>query len=120
MHLFKNTHIGIAFKAKTITQQLKQTTLQNHTSDYEKSGIYKITCNTYHKAYVGQTNRDLKSRFRENTRYIKNNDPCSAYALHILNCRHEYGNIENTMTLLKSINAPYALHILIVDMNTET
>ena len=27
-NLFKNTHIGIAFKAKTITQQLKQTTPQ--------------------------------------------------------------------------------------------
>jgi len=93
----KHTHTGIAFKAKTITQQLKQTTPQNHTSDYEKSGIYKIICNTCHKDYVGQTSRDLKSRFREHTRYIKNNDPRSAYALHILNCRHEYGNIENTM-----------------------
>ena len=108
-NLLKNTHIGIAFKAKTITQQLTQTIPQNHTSDYEKSGIYKIKCNTCHKAYVVQTSRDLKARFREHTRYIKNNDPCSAYALHILNCRHEYRNIENTMTLLKSINAPNLL-----------
>jgi hypothetical protein len=107
--LFKNTHIGIAFKATTITQQLRQTTPPNHTPDYEKSGIYKIICNTCHKAYVGQTSCDLKSRFREHTRYIKNNDPRSAYALHILNCRHEYGNIENTMTVLKSINAPNLL-----------
>ena len=108
-NLFKNTHISIAFKAKTITQQLTQTIPQNHTSDYEKIGIYKIICNTCHKAYVGQTSHDLKARFRELTRYIKNNDPRSAYALHILNCRHEYGNIENTMTLLKSINAPNLL-----------
>ena len=61
------------------------------------------------QAYVGPTSRDLKSRFREHMRYLKNNDPRSAYALHILNCRHEYGNIENTMTLLKSINAPNLL-----------
>ena len=75
----------------------------------KKSGIYKIICNTCHKAYVGQTNRELKAKFREHTGYIKNNDPRSAYALHILNCRHEYGNIENTMILLKSINAPNLL-----------
>ena len=31
-------------------------------------------------------------------------DSCSTYALHILNCRHEYGNIIDTMTLLKQIN----------------
>jgi len=37
-------------------------------------------------------------------RYIKNNNPRSAYALHIINCRHEYGNINYTMTLLKQIN----------------
>jgi hypothetical protein len=33
----------------------------------------------------------------------------SAYALHILNCRHEYGNNEDTMTLLKQIDKPSML-----------
>ena len=42
----------------------------------------------------------------ENIRYLKNNDPRPAYALHTLNCRHEYGNINDTMTLLKQINKP--------------
>jgi len=45
-------------------------------------------------------------RFQEHTRYIKNNDPRSSYALHVLNCRHEYGNINDTMTLLKQVNKP--------------
>ena len=69
----------------------------------------QIICNTCHKAYVGQTSRDLNSRFRENVRYIKNNDPRSAYALRILNCRHEYGNINDTMTLPKQTNKPNLL-----------
>jgi hypothetical protein len=56
--------------------------------------------------YVGQTSRNLKSRCQEHIRYIKNNDPPSAYALHILNNRHEHGNINDTMTLLKRINKP--------------
>ena len=124
-NLFKNTNIGIAFRAQTINKQLMQTISQNQISDYEKSGIYEIRCNTCHKAYVGQTSRDLKARFREHTRYIKNNDPRSAYALHILNCRHEYGNMENTMTLLKSINTPNLLlpyeqmHIQALHLNNE-
>ena len=61
------------------------------------------------KSYIGQTSRNLKSRFQEHTRYIKNNDPRSAYPLHILKCRHEYGNINDTMTLLKSIDRPSLL-----------
>jgi hypothetical protein len=37
-------------------------------------------------------------------RYIRSNDPRSSYVLHILNNRHEYGNIIDTMTLLKGVN----------------
>jgi len=48
-------------------------------------------------------------RLQEHTRYIKNNDPRSSYALHILNCRHEYGNINDTMTLLKQVSKPTLL-----------
>jgi hypothetical protein len=36
--------------------------------------------------------------------YIKNNNPQSACTLHILNNRHEYGPMHNTMELLKHIN----------------
>jgi ribosomal protein S27E len=93
----------------TTLQQLIGPKTQTQTPEHEKSGIYKITCNTCHKAYVGQTGRNLNLRLREHTQYIKNNDPHSAYALHILNCRHEYGNIKDTMTLLKQINKPSLL-----------
>ena len=37
------------------------------------------------------------------------NGPRLAYALHLLNCRHEYDNINDTMTLLKQINTPTLL-----------
>ena len=45
---------------------------------------------------MGQTSRNLKQRYKEHIRYIKNNNPQSAYALHILNNQHEYGPIEKT------------------------
>ena len=107
--LFKNTNIGIEFKTTITLHQLIKPIAPTRLQEHEKSGIYKITCKTCHKAYVGQTSRNLKSSFREHIRYIKNNYPRSAYALHTLNWRHEYGNINDTMTLLKKINTPTLL-----------
>jgi hypothetical protein len=46
----------------------------------------------------------LKQRYSEHVRYIRNNNPQSAYATHILNNVHEYGSINNNMTLLKQAN----------------
>jgi len=45
----------------------------------------------------------LKERYQKHIRYIKQQDPQSAYALHILNNNHEYGPINTTMSLLKQI-----------------
>jgi len=66
----------------------------------------KLISNTCRRSYIGWTSRNLKLRYQEHTRYIKHSESQSAYALHILNCRHEYGNISDTMTLLKHINKP--------------
>ena len=102
-NLFRQTNINIAFKSTNTIQQ--QTAPQNYNSTqyYDKSGIYKVSCKTRNKAYIGQTSRHLSQRFREHTRYIKNNDPKSAYAQHILQNVHEYGTITETMSLLKPI-----------------
>jgi hypothetical protein len=61
------------------------------------------------KAYIGQTSRNLTIRYRKHIRYIKNNDPQSAYALHILKNRHGYSPLKDTMTLLKPIHKPSML-----------
>jgi len=45
-NLFKNKNIGIAFKAATISQYLMHTIPQIRTPDHERSGVYKIICNT--------------------------------------------------------------------------
>ena len=79
------------------------------TSDHKKSGIYKLQCRTCNKAYIGQTNRNLSIRYSEHIRYIKNNDPQSAYAQHILQNIHEYGTLTATMSLLKYIRNPTKL-----------
>jgi hypothetical protein len=76
----------------------------NKTPYYNRSGIYKLTCNTCKLAYVGQTSRSLKLRFQEHIRYIQQNNPPSAYAQHILQNRHEYGPIDHLMTIFKTLN----------------
>jgi len=53
---------------------------------------------------VGQTSRSLIIRYKEHIRYVRSNNPQSEYALHILENRHEYGPMDNTMILLKHIN----------------
>ena len=94
--IFKNTDIKISFRPCNITKNIYKTNLETNNT-YSNSGIYSLQCNTCKRHYVGQTGRDLAARYSEHTRYIKNNDPKSAYALHILNNRHEFGPIKDTM-----------------------
>ena len=61
---------------------------------------YSLTCNTCQKQYIGHTGRSMQQRYTEHIRYIWNNAPRSAYALYILNHRHEWGPIDKTMNLL--------------------
>jgi hypothetical protein len=62
-------------------------------------------------SYVGQTGRSLEIRHKEDTRYIKTNNPVSAYALLILNNKHECGNIKQTIELLKPCNKGVKMNI---------
>jgi hypothetical protein len=55
---------------------------------------------------------DWKAPVDTDVRYIRNNDPQSAYATHILNNMHEYGNINNNMTFLKQINKGTSMNSL--------
>jgi GIY-YIG catalytic domain. len=66
-------------------------------------GIYKLTSNKCKLSYVGQAGRSLKQRYQEHIRCIKQNDPQSAYVLHILNNNHKYGPFNTNMTVLKQI-----------------
>jgi hypothetical protein len=51
--------------------------------------------------YVGQSGREIGTRYKEHIRYICNNNPASAYSQHILNHGHEFGPANNTLQLLK-------------------
>jgi hypothetical protein len=65
------------------------------------SGVYEIKCNTCSKNYVGQSGSPITTRHKEYIRYIKTNNPPSAYATHTLNNRHECGIANDTLKLIK-------------------
>ena len=86
-----------------------QLTTQPPHTPYDRSGIYSLTCCTCQQAYVGQTSWSLKLRYQEHTRSIRNNNLTSAYSLHILQNRHEYGPMNTTKDLLKPLSTPSLL-----------
>jgi hypothetical protein len=62
---------------------------------------YKLTCQSSHKVYVGQTGRNITTRFREHIRNIRSKKNESAFAQHILNQSHQYGPMEQIMNLVE-------------------
>ena len=92
------TNLNIAFRpTNTLYQQLLR-----KSNNANPSRIYQLKCNTCNRAYIGQSGRPITIRHREHLRYIRNNNPISAYAMHILDNRHECGQAEEFFKLLKT------------------
>jgi hypothetical protein len=102
-NIFKNTSLRIAFRATNSLRQILNTS-KKHTNIYSNSGIYSLKCSTCNRFYIGQTGREIETRFKEHHRYIRTNNPKSAYAMHILNNDHQYGPIEDTLQLIIPCN----------------
>jgi len=98
---FKDTDIKIAYRAtNTIFKQLtKKPDRPNN-----PNGIYSIRCITCNKKYVGQSGRDIQIRYKEHINQIRNCNPQSAYANHIIQNKHEFGPAETTLKLLRQCN----------------
>ena len=91
-NLFKRTNLKMTFRpTNTIYQQISQ-----KSKDSNPSGIFQLKCNSCNNAYVGQSGRPITIRHREHLRYIRSNNPTSAYAMHILDNRHEFGSADET------------------------
>ena len=103
MNIFRNTNIQITYKPDTKISKFL-TSNKEMPNKILNSGIYELICQTCNYAYVGQTSWDLHTRFKEHIRYIRNNDPKSAYAQHILDNRHEFGPAHKTTELIQACN----------------
>jgi hypothetical protein len=97
-NLFKQTNLKVAFRTtNTIQQQLSEKQAYK-----DPSGTYKLICNTCNGVYFGQSDRAINVRYKEYIRYIRTNNPKSAYATHILENIHEYVTRESTLQLLQA------------------
>jgi hypothetical protein len=67
---------------------------------YENVVIYQLQCMDRPQYYIGQTGRSFNIRYKENIRDIKNNNDNIGYTHHIINNKHKYGNIQDTMKIL--------------------
>jgi hypothetical protein len=83
--LFKNTNIKIAFRTNNTIDKILNNNNNNKINKYDKSGIYKLTCQTCQKVYIGQTGRTLHTRYKEHIRNIRLNKDETSYAQHVLN-----------------------------------
>jgi len=97
-NLFKHSNLKIAYRTtNTIQQQLTEKLINKNLS-----GMDKLKCNTCDNVYVGQSGRSVNIRHKEHIRYIRTNNPLSAYALHVLQNRHEYATTADTLQLPKT------------------
>jgi hypothetical protein len=71
--------------------------------NYNQCGVYSLKCLSCDQVYVAQTGRSFKARHEEHISDIKRNRDKSNNALHMLQRSHEYGNIEETMAILKVV-----------------
>jgi len=106
-NIFRNTNVKIAFRCRNTIANLIKPSKDHNIPPKNKWGIYHLTCNTCKLAYVGQTTHSPNTRFQENIRYIWNNNP--QYDQHILHNQHEYGQMNNIMSLPKPLNNPSLL-----------
>jgi hypothetical protein len=51
--------------------------------------------------YIGQTGRNLTTRYKEHTRNIRFNKDESTFAQHILNKQHQYGPMTTIMEMVE-------------------
>jgi hypothetical protein len=103
-NLFKQANIEVTYRTTNRIAKLLRTQPRHNKNDNENSGIYTLRCATCHLTYIGQTGSNLKTRYSEHARHIRSNNPQSAYAQHILQQRHEYGPMQETMTLIHRTN----------------
>jgi hypothetical protein len=99
-NLFRKTDLQIAYRPTNTINKILKPPIQ--VNPLTQSGIYKISCASCDRAYVGQSGRAIRTRYNEHIPYIRNNNPESAFSQHILNTSHNIGPSSQTLQLLKS------------------
>ena len=106
-HLMCIVDKNLYIRCNNTAAQLTKPPNDHKTPPHNKLGIYHLTCNSCNLSYVGQTSRSLKVCYQEHIRYIRNNNPQSAYAHHILHNQH---TLYSTWPFTVPLPPPNTLH----------
>jgi len=68
---------------------------------FSLSGVYKLTCPECNKAYVEQTKKCFKARYKEHQLAFRNNSHTSRFAHHLNEQAHSFGTTDNIMQTLQ-------------------
>jgi hypothetical protein len=97
--LFEHINIKIALHTNNTIQKLLTHT-PNTKDKYSMSGVYKLTCPEYKKAYVGQTSRAFTQSYQEHLRAFRYDCQSSSFALHLAEQKHPFSPINEIMQIL--------------------
>lgn len=101
--IFKQQNMEIVYaggkKLKTVLGTTKDK-LDNKFS----SGIYSITCEDCQKIYVGQTKRNILTRYKEHSSHIKYNRPSKSAVAHHVHTENHFNISDSNLKLLKRVN----------------
>jgi uncharacterized protein (UPF0335 family) len=100
--LFKDTPIRVAYKVNNTIKKGLAPKPENPSrqQQYEKSGIYSLTCPDCNRKYVGQMDCAFRKRYKEHFHYFKYNIKKSSFATHLLENNHSMGPTEEVMDIL--------------------
>ena len=66
---------------------------------YDKKVIYKLTCTNCNQFYVGRTNRNFNTKFKEYKKGFRYAEGKSKFSEHVLNEGHEMKTAEKKFVL---------------------
>jgi hypothetical protein len=100
-NIFRHTTLLIAHRTKNSIQRLLKTgkLTDKKEDNFQKSGVYQLTCKDCGKKYTGQTGRSFEKRFKHLVTF-KNNNYNSKFSPHLLETGHAFGNIDDIMKIL--------------------
>ena len=79
---------------------------------YDRKEVYKLTCTNCNKFYIGRTNRNFNTSFKEHRKDFRYAEGKSKFSEHVHNEGHEMKTIEETMSIIhlenshRKINTP--------------
>ena len=90
--LFKHTNLQVTYKTTNTVQQLLQHTAHQHRTEHERSGLYKLTCNTanFHTSdkLTALYNNDTKNILDKLNTMIHNQPTCSIFLITDMDTEH--------------------------------